>query len=149
MCTALVVAPETAAIAEAPLAALTTVDTSVSTLITPEMPVLEESSKTEPEFEVIGSGIASFYGDEFAGSRTASGVRFDPGALTAAHRTLPFGTQVRVTNRANGESVVVTINDRGPFHSKRLIDLSHAAAQEIGIVRSGSGKVDLAIATDD
>ena len=93
---------------------------------------------------VIGGGVASWYGREFAGRRTANGERFDPAQLTAAHRTLPFGTRVRVTNAA-GESVVVRINDRGPFHGGRVIDLSQAAAAELGLVRAGSGRVELAL----
>ena len=78
------------------------------------------------------SGIASVYSTD-SGSRTASGVRLDPGALTAAHRSLPFGSKVRVTNHNNGRSVVVTINDRGPFVRGRVIDLTPAAAQALGI----------------
>lgn len=93
----------------------------------------------------IAGGVASFYGRHLKGARTASGQRYAPDQLTAAHRTLPFGTQVQVTNSANGESVVVTINDRGPFHGNRVIDLSDAAADEIGITRMGSGKVELAV----
>ena len=98
-----------------------------------------------PSFEPIGEGMASYYGRKFAGNRTASGEAFDPAALTAAHRTLPFGTQVQVTNEATGDSVVVTINDRGPFHGSRVIDLSEAAAKEIGLIRSGHGMVQLAV----
>ena len=82
------------------------------------------------------SGVASVYSTE-SGSGTASGQRLDPGALTAAHRTLPFGTKVRVTNKNNGRSVVVTINDRGPFVRGRDIDLSPAAARSIGLVGTG------------
>ncbi|PNU02041.1 hypothetical protein A8V01_11165 [Novosphingobium guangzhouense] len=100
---------------------------------------------TPPTLQKIGSGIASFYGRHLKGARTASGERYAPDELTAAHRTLPFGTQVQVTNPANGEVVVVTINDRGPFHGNRVIDLSDAAADEIGITRMGSGKVELAV----
>lgn len=77
------------------------------------------------------SGIASYYGSELAGHKTASGSRFNPGAMTAAHRTLPFGTLVRVTH--GGRSVVVRINDRGPFVGGRVIDLSRAAAQQLGL----------------
>lgn len=98
-----------------------------------------------PKFQPIGAGMASFYGREMAGARTASGDRFDPAGLTAAHRTLPLGTRVQVTNSRTGDSVVVTINDRGPFHSNRVIDLSEAAARQIGIVRMGSGMVQLAV----
>jgi rare lipoprotein A len=77
------------------------------------------------------SGIASVYSTE-SGSRTASGARLNPGALTAAHRSLPFGSQVRVTNRSNGRSVTVTINDRGPFVRGRIIDVTPAAAHALG-----------------
>jgi rare lipoprotein A len=77
------------------------------------------------------SGIASVYSTE-SGSGTASGQKLDPGALTAAHRTLPFGTKVRVTNKKNGNSVVVTINDRGPFVSGRVIDVTPAGARALG-----------------
>lgn len=93
----------------------------------------------------IGGGVASYYGNELAGHRTASGERFDPGQLTAAHRTLPLGSKVRVTNAANGRSVIVRINDRGPFHGGRIIDLSKSAASQIGLIARGSGRVDLAL----
>ena len=93
----------------------------------------------------LGSGEASFYGNELAGNPTASGEAFNPRALTAAHRTLPLGSKVRVTNPRSGESVVVRINDRGPYHGKRVIDLSYAAAREIGLIRSGTGRVNLAL----
>ena len=93
----------------------------------------------------IGEGEASFYGHEFAGNPTASGERFDPGALTAAHRTLPLGSRVRVTNADSGKSVVVRINDRGPFHEDRVIDLSFAAARSIGLISSGTAQVELAL----
>jgi rare lipoprotein A len=103
------------------------------------LPVVEEQSAAEH----VGDGEASYYGKELAGNRTASGERFNPRALTAAHRTLPLGTKLRVTNKANGESVVVRINDRGPFHKSRLIDVSFAAAEEIGMIRSGKAPVRL------
>jgi rare lipoprotein A (peptidoglycan hydrolase) len=86
------------------------------------------------------SGMASYYGNE-SGSQTASGARFVASAMTAAHRTLPFGTKVRVTNKANGRSVVVTINDRGPFVSGRIIDLSTGAAGVIGMMGAGVAPV--------
>ena len=76
-------------------------------------------------------GVASVYSTE-SGSRTASGVRLNPGALTAAHRSLPFGSKVKVTNRRNGRTVVVTVNDRGPFVRGRIIDVTPAAAQALG-----------------
>ncbi len=107
-------------------------------------PITEIAEATE-----IDGGTASYYGRELAGNRTANGERFDPGQLTAAHRTLPFGSLVRVTNMANGDSVVVRINDRGPFHRGRVIDVSHAAAREIGMHRSGTARVKLALLADD
>lgn len=93
-------------------------------------------------------GFASFYGAEFDGRRTASGARFDSDALTAAHRTLPFGTRVRVTNLKNGRSVVVTINDRGPFRRGRVLDVSKRAASDLGFVRAGVARVRLDLLSD-
>jgi rare lipoprotein A len=84
------------------------------------------------------SGMASYYGNE-SGSKTASGQRFNQNALTAAHRTLPFGTKLRVTH--GGRSVVVTINDRGPFVRGRVLDLSTAAARVVGLTGAGVGRV--------
>ncbi len=83
------------------------------------------------------SGIASYYGNEFHGRKTANGERFDQGKLTAAHRTLPFGTRVKVTNRQNGKSVVVRVNDRGPFARGRIIDLSSSAFKSIAYLGAG------------
>lgn len=93
----------------------------------------------------VATGMASYYSREIAGNRTANGERCDPNDLTAAHRTLPFGSKVRVTNLLNGQSVVVRINDRGPFGRGRVIDISHAAAKEIGMHRSGTARVKLAL----
>lgn len=84
------------------------------------------------------SGLASFYGNE-SGSKTASGQRFNQNALTAAHRSLPFGTRLRVTH--GGRSVVVTVNDRGPFIRGRVLDLSTAAARAVGLTSAGVGRV--------
>ncbi len=88
-------------------------------------------------------GKASWYGPGFAGRKTANGERFNPSALTAAHRKLPFNTTVRVTNLENGKSVVVRINDRGPYAGRRVIDLSKAAAQKIGLLKSGVDMVEI------
>ncbi|MCY1284397.1 Endolytic peptidoglycan transglycosylase RlpA [compost metagenome] len=82
-------------------------------------------------------GKASYYGARHHGKRTASGERFNQNALTAAHRTLPFGTRVRVTNLRNDRTVVVRINDRGPYGRGRIIDVSHKAAEVLGMIRSG------------
>ena len=86
-------------------------------------------------------GIASYYGRAHDGRRTASGEVFDMNGMTAAHRTLPFGTRVRVTNLANGREAVVRINDRGPFRRGRIIDLSYAAARRLGFVGRGVTRV--------
>ena len=88
-------------------------------------------------------GLASWYGKKFHGQKTASGEVYDMFALTAAHKTLPIPSYVRVTNVKNGKSVVVRINDRGPFHSSRIIDLSYAAAKRIDLVQAGSGMVEV------
>lgn len=88
------------------------------------------------------SGIASYY---WQGQRTATGERFNPSGLTAAHRTLPFGTRVRVTNLANGRAVTVRINDRGPFIAGRVIDLSRGAAQAVGMTGAGLARVNVAV----
>lgn len=90
---------------------------------------------------MVAIGKASYYGKGFQGKKTAAGRRFNTMDFTAAHRSLPFGTIVRVTNLNNGKQVFVTINDRGPFVKSRIIDLSTAAAQQLGIVSSGIGKV--------
>jgi rare lipoprotein A len=89
----------------------------------------------------LQAGAASWYGPGFQGRKTANGERFNTHALTAAHRSLPFGSRVKVTNNQTGRSVVVRINDRGPFVHGRIIDLSKASAQAIGI--SGVGRVTL------
>jgi len=86
-------------------------------------------------------GIASLYSDALHGRRTASGERYDKSALTAAHKNLPLGSEVRVTRVKTGDSVVVRINDRGPFVKGRIIDLSRRAARELGIIQKGTAKV--------
>jgi len=86
-------------------------------------------------------GMASYYGRKFHGRRTASGERFDMSEMTAAHPSLPFGTRVRVTNLTNGRSVVLRINDRGPFKRDRIIDVSRAAAKELAMIGPGTAKV--------
>ncbi len=86
-------------------------------------------------------GGASWYGPGFHGKKTASGSKFNENAMTAAHKTLPFGTKVKVTDQRTGKSIKVTINDRGPFHGGRIIDLSKAAAAKLGTKNSGVGKV--------
>jgi rare lipoprotein A len=86
-------------------------------------------------------GGASWYGPGFHGKKTASGAKFNQNAMTAAHKSLPFGTVVKVTDQKTGKSVKVTITDRGPFHKGRIIDLSKAAAAKLGTIQTGTGKV--------
>ncbi|GAA4643488.1 hypothetical protein GCM10023115_14480 [Pontixanthobacter gangjinensis] len=123
----------------------------------PDTPALEgnvvDITEIEPPIEIeevpavrsLGAGVASYYGRRFHGRQTANGERFNMNAMTAAHKTLPFGTRVVVTNPSNGKSVTVRINDRGPYAHGRTIDLSRAAAQKIGLVSRGHGKVELDI----
>ena len=112
-------------------------------------PPIEEAPEPEPvdtaSGRSLGTGIASYYGRRFHGRPTASGEKFDMNAMTAAHRTLPFGSLVEVTNPRNGKTVTVRINDRGPFHGNRVIDVSRAAATELGLIGPGSGTVELAV----
>ena len=112
---------------------------SVATDVSVRKPQAPDAERTAA-VRSAQSGMASYYGNEL-GSQTASGARFVASAMTAAHRTLPFGTKVRVTNKANGRSVVVTINDRGPFVRGRIIDLSTGAAGVIGMMGAGVAPV--------
>lgn len=89
----------------------------------------------------VEQGLASFYADSLRGRPTASGAPYDPAAFTCAHRSLAFGTRVRVTELAHGRSVVVTVNDRGPFVRGRVVDLSRAAAAALGIIGTGVARV--------
>ncbi len=93
----------------------------------------------------IQEGIASYYSNDFQGRKTSNGEIFDNGKLTAAHRSYPFGTTVEVTNLDNDRQVQVRINDRGPVKPERIIDLSLAAAKQIGIDRSGLGRVRVSV----
>ena len=103
----------------------------------PPPPPTPPAPKAGAEPGDVERGRVSLYGADFAGKTTANGETFDPEALTMAHRTLPFGTRVRVTNLENQRSVVVTVNDRGPFVAGRIGDLSLAAARQLGMVASG------------
>jgi rare lipoprotein A len=89
------------------------------------------------------TGVASWYGRQFHGRKTANGETFDMNALTAAHRSLPLNCYIRVTNKNNGKSVVVKVNDRGPFHGNRVLDLSYGAAKQLGITNAGTAKVSI------
>lgn len=89
------------------------------------------------------TGVASWYGRQFHGRKTASGETFDMNAMTAAHRSLPLNCYIRVTNKSNGKSVVVKVNDRGPFHGNRVVDLSYGAAKSLGITSDGTARVSI------
>jgi rare lipoprotein A len=106
-----------------------------------EQPVQQNSGKILLTLE----GIASYYADDFHGKQTSNGEVFDMNALTAAHRTFPFGTKVRVTNLENNKIVVVRINDRGPFKEGRMMDLSMGAAKELDLIRTGTARVRLEV----
>jgi rare lipoprotein A len=107
-------------------------------------PVVARTGKPTPlhpaDAEFASLGLASFYSE---GQQTANGEQFDPNAMTAAHRTLPFGTRLRVTSLATGRSVMVRVNDRGPYVSGRVVDVSYSAAESLGIVGRGVAKVKL------
>ncbi|WP_443938031.1 septal ring lytic transglycosylase RlpA family protein [Pedobacter sp. MW01-1-1] len=101
---------------------------------------IDSSKKADTVYKTV---YATYYAKRFEGRKTTSGARYRGKKLTAAHRTLPFGTEVLVTNPVNGKSVVVKVNDRGPFNKKLAIDLSEKAAKEIGIYSKGVAKVNL------
>jgi rare lipoprotein A len=111
-----------------------------------EAPAPAPAEATPPTAQDVQVGYATWYGRAFAGRRTASGERFDPRKMTAAHRTLPFGTWVEVRRVDNGESVRVRVTDRGPWgHEDRIIDLSQAAAAKIGLTKSGMTRVEVRV----
>jgi rare lipoprotein A len=144
---------------EAPRAPLPPVASSPHAPAEPAAPAAPSapSAGNPPFYEVFGEryfvmpnsdgyrekGVASWYGAQFHGKRTSSGAIYNMNELTAAHKTLPLPSLVRVTNLDTGRSVVVTVNDRGPFVKDRLIDLSYAAAQQLGIVQTGTGSVEV------
>ncbi len=103
--------------------------------------LLASSFAASPALALNQQGIASYYGAKFHGRKTASGERFNNNAMTAAHRSAPFGSQIRVTNLANGRSVVVRVNDRGPWVRGRIVDVSGVAARQLGMTGSGLTRV--------
>ncbi|MGH7000604.1 MAG: septal ring lytic transglycosylase RlpA family protein, partial [Stellaceae bacterium] len=111
----------------------------------PSAPTESSTENGRPAFTQVG--LASWYGPHFDGKRTADGERFDRNALTAAHRTLPLNSYVRVTNLANNRSVIVRINDRGPYVGNRIIDLSARAARDLGIRSGGVARVRIELVT--
>jgi rare lipoprotein A len=117
-------------------------DSALDQALATKLPVVQQA------FEQVGEGNASYYGNELAGNRTSSGERFDPRAFTCAHRSLPLGSKLRVTNLTNGRSVIVRVNDRGPFTRGRILDMSLAAAREIAMVGPGHARVRLELVRD-
>lgn len=101
----------------------------------------QAAAKERPAPKFVQKGVASWYGAGFSGRRTASGERYNPDSLTAAHRTLPFGSRVKVVNLSNDRAVIVRITNRGPYVRGRVIDLSRAAARELRMTRAGIARV--------
>ena len=124
---------------------LTGIEASLCLALTVAAPPLAEANTGT---RALGSGVASYYDAEFAGRRTASGERYRSSDFTAAHRTAPFGSHIRVRNLGNGREVVVRVNDRGPWSRGRIIDLSYAAAKVIGLQQSGTARVSLTLLDD-
>jgi peptidoglycan lytic transglycosylase len=108
-----------------------------------------DSERYSEPYDDSGYAIASWYGREFHGRRTSSGQPFNMHAYTCAHRTYPFGTRLKITNPANGKTVYCVVNDRGPSSKDRDIDLSYAAAKEIGLIGKGSAKVRIEYSGED
>jgi rare lipoprotein A len=108
-------------------------------------PAQIRANEAAPAQQMTSHGLAGWIGQEFAGRTTANGEIFDPMLMTASHRTLPFGTLLDVHNPKTGQTVRVRVNDRGPYVGDRLIDLSYAAAQQIGIADSGGGEIDMTV----
>ena len=129
-------------------ALVVTLTVSTAASATPSVNSIQSNvSVTSTKLIAQSVGQASFYGNEpgEGGPLTANGERYNPGGLTAAHKTLPFGTRVRVTSPRTGRSVVVRINDRGPYAGNRVIDLSVGAARAIGLTSSGVGTVQMEV----
>lgn len=123
---------------------------SACTVSPPPAPSVEPPAPPPPAAPApyVETGTASWYGPNHDGKRTASGERFDMNAMTAAHRTLPFGTVVEVTNLENQRSVRVRINDRGPYARNRILDLSAAAARRLGIKTKGTARVRIEVVAE-
>lgn len=111
-------------------------------------PLLADETREVEDGRNLGTGMASYYGNAFSGRRTANGETYRSSGFTAAHRTAPFGSRIKVRNLGNGRAVVVRVNDRGPWSRGRIIDLSYAAAKAIGLDRSGTARVSLTMIKD-
>lgn len=124
-------------------------NTNTRTNATPSMPVGMSPDASDKEFEALESGVASWYGPQFDGKLTANGEVYDMTGITAAHRTLPFGTVLLVENLDNGRTVTVRVNDRGPFAKDRIIDLSKGAAEIVDMIGPGTARVRLYLIEGD
>lgn len=102
-------------------------------------------ANAKPTIGQTYSGSASYYGARHHGNKTASGERFNMYGLTAAHRSLPLGCKIRVTNPSNGKSVILKVNDRGPFHGNRILDVSQGAAKQLGFIKQGLAKINIEV----
>ncbi|TDR32975.1 septal ring lytic transglycosylase RlpA family protein [Hydromonas duriensis] len=135
------IATANAVVADYPVNGATALESKV-----PSVNVQKTSfAPTDTKLRALQTGVASYYGPGFHGRRTANGETFNMNAMTAAHRTLPFGTKLKVTNLNNGQSTIVRVNDRGPYVGGRIIDLSVAAAKQIGSTTSGTAQVKLEV----
>jgi rare lipoprotein A len=110
-----------------------------------DVPALSSAAAAAPAASAAESGKIAWYGKKFAGRKTASGEAFNPEALTMAHKTLPFGTRVKITNPKNNKSVIVRVNDRGPTQADRVGDVSYAAARKLGMLKPGVIEAELAV----
>ena len=117
---------------------------SIASCATPKIPTTSSYKKSEATF----TGIASWYGRKFNGRRTASGARFNMHKMTAAHRNLPFGTVLEITNLKNEKKVLVTVTDRGPFVKNRVLDVSYEAAKRLDFVRTGIAHIRARVVND-
>jgi rare lipoprotein A len=143
MLLAVLIASATTAIAQAPATAPAPISTAPAAVVTPKVEsaaaAAPVAAKSAGEHQM--EGVAAYYSNKFNGRKTASGQRFNNGAMTAAHNTLPFGTRVKITNAKNNRSVIVRINDRGPTTPGRVFDLTRAAASKLGYARAGMADV--------
>lgn len=114
---------------------------SIEDLLDSKAPINKVNNVPKNTTSKAKTGLASYYAHQFHGRKTASGERFNMHAMTVAHKTLPFGTKLKVTCESTGKSVVVKVNDRGPFHGNRVLDLSYGAAKALGTVNKGVSKV--------
>ncbi len=117
---------------------------TINTSVTKKQSSEPEISRKNKPLLVL-EGVASYYAEDFHGKMTSNGEKYDMHSLTAAHRNFPFGTKIRVINLENNKSVIVRINDRGPFHESRIIDLSYGAAKAIEMVNTGTARVRLEV----